>query len=112
MGIFCAGNVGMREMRLDSVRRMPRFAHERPEMMCFVRKIGLMAHENHPSGQMDPVSPSAGVVDIAARTDSAADSKLFAQQMTQMARMDAVQTQVNHAGVWPGGAGMLREPHT
>ena len=28
------------------------------------------------------------------RTDSAADSKLFAQQMTQMARMDAVRTQV------------------
>ena len=30
----------------------------------------------------------ADVVDIAARTDSAAVSKLFAKQMTQMARMD------------------------
>ena len=46
----------------------------------------------------------AGWFDIAARTDSAADSKLFAKQMTQMARMDAVRPQVKpvfgrHSGV-------------
>ena len=40
----------------------------------------------------------AGVGDIAARTDSAAASKLFAKQMTQMARMDAVRTQATHTG--------------
>ena len=39
----------------------------------------------------------AGWFDIAARTDSAADSKLFAKQMTQMARMDAVRPQVKPA---------------
>ena len=48
----------------------------------------------HPSSRMKV----ACVVDIAARTDSAAASKLFAKQMTQMARMDAVRTQVNHTG--------------
>ena len=40
------------------------------------------------------LAPYRRMVDIASRTDSAADSKLFAEQMTQMARMDAVRMQV------------------
>ena len=56
---------------------------------------------------------SAGKCDYAARTASAADSKLFAQQMTQMARMDAcpdasrtdchntkILKQVQNDGIW------------
>ena len=44
---------------------------------------------------LPPSAYDAGWFDIAARTDSAADSKLFAKQMTQMARMDAVRPQAN-----------------
>ena len=41
--------------------------------------------------------PTLAGLTLRQRTDSAADSKLFAQQMTQMARMDAVRPQVNPA---------------